>query len=266
MRLLVFTCVFGGYDRVFPPVRSESAVDYVIITDDASLRVKGWRTEVVGTTQFLSAKGPNRHFKMLGHLLLTGYDVSVYVDGNIRILGSLSPMIQSFLASGAALGIFPHPTRNSVEEEIKACLGAGKVKPTDHSAEELAEYRADGFPDNVGLAETGVLLKNHSHAALDPAMTLWWSLFERFDTRDQFGLPYVIWKTGLPCHWQSQSFRIANPYFGIYPHFFATNISCKYAYLRARAFDSIWPRLLLSIWHGKWHIQRSLRRGRKAIP
>lgn len=259
MRLLVYTCVFGGYDLVLPPVRSEPGVDYVVITEDASLRVPGWRTQVVDATVFRTAKAPNRHYKMLAHRLLTGYDASVYVDGNVRLLGPLSPLVEAFLHTGTALGVYPHPLRHSVAEEIATCESVGKLAGNELATEELASYRADGFRDDVGLVETTVLLKNHAHPQLDAAMALWWSLFERFDTRDQFNLPYVLWRTGLPCHWHSRSFREPNPYFGIYPHLRARHVPARYTYISARAYDSVFYRALLGGWHAKWRLQRWLR-------
>lgn len=261
MRILVYTCVFGGYDRVFPPVRSEAGVDYVVITDDAALRVEGWRTEFVDKSVFRTAKAPNRHFKMLAHRQpLPGYDVSVYVDGNVRVLGPVSDLVATFLASGAAMGVYRHPLRHSVAEEVDACIRVGKVQEAEIIRGELADYVADGFTDQEGLIETTILIKNHAHPALDPAMALWWSLFERYDTRDQVCLPYVQWKTGLPCYYHPRSFREPNPWFGIYPHVGARHIPARYTYVCARAYDSLLHRLWLRAWHAKWSVQRRLRR------
>ena len=156
-----------------------------------------------------------------------------------------------------ALGVFRHATRGSIAEEMAACLARDKVSLTHR---ELEDYRQDGFNDKHGLVEAGILLRNHGHIELDPAMSLWWSLFERYRSRDQFSLPYVLWKTGVPCEWKERSFREPNPYFGIYPHFGASNVSPKYAYLCARAYDSAAYRILLTAWHGKWRVQRSLRK------
>jgi hypothetical protein len=114
-----------------------------------------------------------------------------------------------------------------------------------------------GFPDAQGLIEAGVLLKNHRHEGLAPAMRLWWQLFERYRSRDQFSLPFVVWKHELPCFFIEQSFRAPNPYFGLYPHQGAGNQ--RYARVMARSYDSPAYRLVLKIWNAKWHVQRSLR-------
>lgn len=263
MRILVYTCVFNGYDLVLPPVRADTSVDYVVITEDATLDVSGWRTHVVDKAAFRTAKSPNRHYKMLAHHLLKGYAASVYVDGNIRVLGPLSPLVERFLQSGKALGVYRHPLRTSVAEEVATCESVGKLKGSKSAHDEQAIYYADGFQDDVGLVETGVLLKNHSHSQLDSAMNLWWSLFERFDTRDQISLPYVLWKTGLPVDWQAQSFRDPNPYFGIYPHLGSKHVPARYTYVAARAYDSLIYRAILRLWHARWQLKRRLRGDRR---
>lgn len=260
-RILVYTCVFRGYDRVFPPVHHDPTIDYVLITDDPSTSVPGWRTIHVDRTQFGSESAPNRYFKMLAHKsIFPGYDVSIYVDGNIRVIGRTTEFAANFLESGAALGVFRHPRRQSIEEEAKACLESGKLADVARLESELADYTADGFPDKQGLMETGVVVKNHRHRALDEAMELWWRLFERFDSRDQISLPYAIWKTGLPTLVIEQSFREPNPYFGLYPHSRSGSASRQYAYVAARAFDSRLHAMLKQLWEGKWRVQRRLRR------
>lgn len=262
MRLLVYTCVFGGYDRVFPPVLVEPTVDYVIVTDNADMHVPGWRTKLVEFADSSNPKTENRRIKMLGHRMLGEYDASVYLDGNVRVLGPLSPLLNEFLETNSALGVYPHPRRDSVAEEIQACVIAGKVTDSTKAMRELSEYVADGFPDRNGLVEATILLKNHAHPDLDLAMGLWFGLFNKFHSRDQFSLPYVLWKTGLTYKLQPASFREPNPYFGIYPHISARGVPFLYTYLSARAYDSRFHYILQKLWHAKWTLQRLLRRGK----
>lgn len=266
-RILVYTCVFGGYDRVFPPVRRDPSIDYVLVTDDPGMEVPGWRTLAVDKARFKTAKAPNRYFKMLAHRQeLGGYDVSVYVDGNIRVIGRTAELVAAFLASGAALGTCVHPARSSVGEEVERCLLQGKLGDVDRAALEIATYRAAGFDDRCGLRETGVVLKNHAHPALEPAMSLWWECFERYDSRDQISLPYVQWKLGLEIFDIEPGFRSKNPYFGIYPHARSGTAPARYAHCVARSFDDPLHAFLLKAWNGKWRLQRAWRRmtGRSA--
>lgn len=266
MRLLVYCAVFGGYDRVYPPVRREADLDYVIVTDDHRMRVPGWRTHVVDAGGFPTPKAANLYYRALIHRELPGYDASLYTDGNIRLLGRTSEVFAPFLASGAALGVYPHPLRDTVEAEIEACLTAGKVANPDLLRAEWAEYRAAGFPDNQGLIETTIMLKNHRAPDLDAAMQMWWALFRRRPTRDQISLPYVKWKTGVSCVYHEGSFRDPNPHFGLYPHRGDPRAPALYADMAARAFDSLPHRLALRAWHGVWALRRALRTLRAGGP
>ncbi|QJW84095.1 hypothetical protein HK414_09895 [Ramlibacter terrae] len=73
-------------------------------------------------------------------------------------------------------------------------------------------------------------------------------------------LPYVRWKTGLPCFHPEGSFRTPNPYFGLYPHAGAAHVTPLYAHVAARAFDNPFHRGLLAAWRTKWSMQRTLRK------
>ncbi len=260
MKRLVYTAVFGDYDRVYPPVRPEPGVDYVIVTDDARLTVPGWNSMVVDSSAFPNPKAANLFHRALIHRLLPGYDASLYHDGNIRLLGETAPLFDELERSQAALAAYRHPLRRTVAEEAQAVIEIGKVRDSQRVREEVSRYMADGFPDNIRLIETTIVLKNHRAPSLDAAMELWWNLFRDYLTRDQLSLPYVIWRTGLAVHLLPGTFREPNPFFAIYPHYRAKNVSPLYVHVAARSHDSRVHKLLLALWHAYWNIRRSLRR------
>lgn len=256
---LVYTCVAGGYDKVYPPLAVEEGVDYLIVTDNPDLAVPGWRTHFVDRNAFTSTRLMNRYFKMLGHLEFLNYEASIYVDGNIRILGGLRHLFDDFQATGRALRLFSHPLRSTVRSEIEACIKGGKVSDIYRLQAELETYLADGFTDASGLVEATILMKNHSARDMDLAMRLWWDLYQRHESRDQVSLPYVLWKTGVSCTYHEFSFRQPNPYFGLYPHWKATKVPPLYTHLSARSFDSLFHLYLLRVWEFTWSVRRKWR-------
>lgn len=259
MRLLVYTCVFGRYDWVFPPIKHEKNIDHVIVTDDPEMRISGWKTVVVNSIHFHTPKIANLYYRALIHKLLPGYDYSLYLDGNIRLLGITSDFFLEFISSGATLGLFRHPIRQSVHEEAATCLKLGKCNDPNMLTEELEYYKQQGFVDAAGLVETGIILKNYHKADLDECMQLWWQLFSKFGTRDQISLPYVLWKTDVKCMYHPYSFRDPNPYFGIYTHRGDKRAPKGYAYIEGRAYDSFFYRALLRVWQFSWVIRRKFR-------
>jgi len=261
MARLVYTAVFGGYDRVFPPMVEEPGIDHVLVTDDPAMAVRGWRTLAIDPAVHGSPKAANLHYKALMHRELGGYDASLYVDGNIRLIGRTGELFDRFEASGAALGVFRHPLRDNVGDEVEACIAAGKGDASTLRAE-YAAHRAEGFADDQGLIEATIILKNHRAPDLDPAMGLWRDLFARFRARDQLSLPVVKARTGVSCAYHDFSFRDPNPWFGLYPHRGARGVRPLYADLVARSYDSLPHRLAAAAWRGWWSIRRAMRAAR----
>lgn len=192
----IYTSVFGGYERVWSPLRQDPAAHCVLLTDDIA-DTPGWEKESGAPKTYDSPRLANRFQKMLYFRTLPHEGVSVYVDANVRPINSLSPLFDAFQASGADLGMYRHYARASVSAEARACLLRNKVDNPAALEEELAFYTDSGFPDSGGMWEGSVIFKKHSSRPLLAAMEEWWELYSRFQTRDQFSLPFVIWKHGL---------------------------------------------------------------------
>ena len=191
-----YTSVFGDYEPIWPPHHADSAVDYVLVSD-TTMPPRGWTHRSIDPTGFDSPRLANRFQKMRFHESLPASHLSVYIDANIRPVASLLPLLESFDESGADLGLYRHYSRNSVRSEARACLERNKVEHPEAVEPELSFYESQGFPDEDGLWEGSIILKRHDSPKLDAAMAEWWELYSRFQTRDQFSLPYIIWKHGL---------------------------------------------------------------------
>jgi len=191
-----FTSVFGDYEPVWDPYRPDADIDFVIVTDDSSY--KGlWVLEHVDSNAHGTARLANRFQKMRFHETLPANGISVYIDANIRPMAPLTPLFESFAKSGADVGLYRHYSRQSVQAEAEACLARGKVDDPESVDAELNFYEAQGFPDSDGLWEGSIIFKRHNSEKLQPAMVDWWNLYSRFQTRDQFSLPFIIWKHDL---------------------------------------------------------------------
>ncbi len=259
-RRLVYTAMFGNYDFVLPPMAQTSDCEFHIFTDDAALQVDGWHTHIVDLSQFISGKHANLHFKSCVFDELPDFDISLYVDANVRILGPLDHLFTQFEQSGAGIGVYRHPLRNSVEEEVNHCLFvAGKVADCPELHDQIAYQKEQGFKDDVGLIEATIIFKNHNDPSLVVAMRMWESGFNRFGTRDQFGLPFVLWKAGTNIWYQDHNFREPNPYFGLYPHL-TNDVNPRYVYVAAHAYERPLFKLMLEAWHIRWRLKRGWRR------
>jgi hypothetical protein len=194
--LTLVTAVFGGFESVWLPLRQPPDIDLILVTD-ANSGNSGWSREFVRSGDFLSPRLANRAQKMLHYRSLPREGISVYVDANVRPIESLAPLFEAFRQSDADLGMYRHYGRGTVQEEARACLHRNKVQNPRALTKELQAYSDAGFPDTEGMWEGSVIFKRHSSPKLGPAMEEWWELYSHFQTRDQFSLPFVIWKHGL---------------------------------------------------------------------
>ncbi|MBE9603364.1 DUF616 domain-containing protein [Acetobacteraceae bacterium H6797] len=191
-----------------------------MISDTRKTASLGWNIlppspEMAGLPPHLA----NRWCKFFGHRLFAEHDISIYIDGNIALIGSLGALIDEFLHSGAALGLFSHPHRRTAEEEAAACIAKGKFSDRDKALIEaqLLRYRKEGA---LQLTENGIIFRRHAAPGLDEAMALWWKEFTAGVHRDQISLPWVRQVTGLDCFVWPWNYREAKEIFaGPFPHF-----------------------------------------------
>lgn len=195
-RTVVYTSVFGGFESIWPPLRPSLAHRHLAVTD-SSVQIPGWEVVRPTDTMSLSHRLANRRQKMLFHEGLTEVDFSVYLDANVRPIRALDSLVRHFAESGADVGFYPHYARSSVRQELEACIRRAKIDDPDTALAELESYEEAGFPDKSGMWEGSVIIKNHRSKNLSAAMHEWWDLYSEFQTRDQFSLPFVVWKHGL---------------------------------------------------------------------
>ena len=194
--ITIYSSVFGGFEHPWAPIRQPRSVRTILVSDSLS-RNRNWPEHSVPTQDFRSPRLANRFHKMLFHRSLPSTGISVYVDANVRPIESLVPLFEAFSESGADVGMYRHYARASVHEEARACLHRNKIDNPAALKEELKLYDSAGFPDTGGMWEGSVIFKRHDAPDLSAAMEEWWELYSRFETRDQFSLPFVIWKHGL---------------------------------------------------------------------
>lgn len=195
-KIAVYTCIVGNYDPLIEPLTTEQGVDYYVFTDQDVPDSSKWKKKDITCLeeyQTLSPSQLNRRIKMLPHLYLPGYDYSVYIDGNVEIHDSLTPLIKEMGDCG--FGVHYHRTRDCIYHELVRVLYLKKAN-AQLAKSQVAVYREEGFPRHYGLFENTVLIRNHHDEPTGRLMETWWQEYMKYPTRDQLSLPYVIWKSG----------------------------------------------------------------------
>ena len=195
MKVAVYTCVTNGYDVVSAPTTKAVGVDYLCF-NDGSIRVpRDW--EDIQITKDYSGKDANRYIKILPHLnaRLAEYDLTVYVDGAIEVVGDLTTLIQQVVAASGEVFLYKHPRRSCVYLEARACI-EGMKAPIKATSQLMNKFRSEGVPENLELFEGGVIIRKTSKE-VNRLMSAWWDNYLSGVKRDQLALIYAIWKTGV---------------------------------------------------------------------
>jgi hypothetical protein len=193
-RVVVYTCITGGYDELTAPAHADPEIDYVCFSDGETSPVAPWRMIDVRHLA-MTAKDRNRYVKMHPHLVLPEHDVSIYVDGSIRIVGNLRPFLASCDSRIENILLYDHPERSCAYAEGAACA---------HFAHDwiwritrqLSSYRKAGFPENYGLFEAGVIIRRNT-SEMRVLMEAWWAAYSTGVRRDQLTLPFLSWQSGV---------------------------------------------------------------------
>lgn len=213
---VVYTAIFDDYDVLTDPREPNERVDYVCFTDDPGLTSEVWEIEHVQEEE-LPPNELNRQLKILPHqnAILSQYEYSVYVDGNIHLTGDIESLLEKYRELDFACPA--HNKRDCVYDEAEACIESSKGDPSEID-EQMSRYRAEGLPEDRGLGETSVLFRRHSDPELQALLEDWWEEFNRGASRDQLSLPYVLWKRDREWEFIDESPRRENDYFRITGH------------------------------------------------
>ena len=226
-KIAVYTVITGEYDTPADPVYADDEIDYYLIADSKvaeNYNGKVWKVIHAPLLQEgLSNAKRNRYMK-LHHdetLELTGkkYDYCIYIDGSIRIICDIKPLVYSLIESGKTIALHHHRIRDCIYSERNDIIMQNKAKAKDIDGQ-LKFYRSEGMPEHFGLFENTVIIRKCNDSKLKDIMHQWWLQVERFTYRDQISLPYVLWKNGLDC---SYVFSLGNnvwtnPHFIFYNH------------------------------------------------
>ena len=187
-KTVVYTALTGNYDNVHEILYKEDDVDYLMFTNNSSLKSKTWQVRLVESD--LDNVLLSREIKMLpNNYLGDEYGSSIYIDANAVVYGELSELTR-YLGEGKALAVSQHSIRKSVKEEIDACV---KLRGVDRAMAEkqYENYCHEGFKDDQPLLECGILVRAHNDIKLQELMQSWYDEFKSGVKRDQLSL--------LPC-------------------------------------------------------------------
>lgn len=215
-KVVIYTAIIGGYDMLRQPSYLLEGYDYICFSDQPIVNPGVWQVRVPPLLGFDNIR-LNRFIKLMPHLFLSEYQKSIYIDGNIEIIGDVTLLLKSSLQTHP-IAVFAHPFRKCIYEEARQCI-VDDLDNVGSVFRQIRKYARSCYPSNYGLVEANILFRRHNDVNVMNLMEGWWQEILENSRRDQISFNYVCWKKGMV--YQSlglSDIRIYNPIFKLHPH------------------------------------------------
>lgn len=210
-KCVIYTAMVGGYDEIMQPKVVDDRFDYILFSNDIKEeRVGVWQVRPIEYTNSDNTR-ICRYVKTHPEELLPGYEFSIWMDSNIRIMTSyVYERALELYTQGVLIASMCHPERDCIYDE------AFEVMYLRYEREKLVvdwchKLRKENYPRHNGLYESGVMFRKHNVSLITETNVMWWDCIEKYSKRDQLSFNYVLWKLCVDCKcFLKQSLNVRN--------------------------------------------------------
>lgn len=201
-KIAVYTCITGNYDKLLAPKYIDNNCDYYLITDipnNIHIENEQYYTRInifdKIPKEIKKPNEQNRYCKMHGYELFPDYKYSIYIDGNVQIIGPISEYIK--LIGNCGLVTRKHHFASNVYSEIMRVMVQGVI--TRQEAIDVGNWLINqGMPIYKNHFHCSVIICDHDNMTAINILNQWFQYYKDNKVkRDQFYLPYVLWKMGI---------------------------------------------------------------------
>lgn len=192
-KIVVYTAMSSDYDIFRELSVMEEGVDYIYFTD-SNIQSNTW--QIRPFPEFLKELDKTRKcrcLKVLPHIFLPEYEISVWVDANIEIMGNIREFVSTQLMEGSELATAYHPDRTCIYSEAEMVKKLGKDDPNEVDRQ-IDAYKKEKFPSEQGLVQTQIIVREHLTEGCKKFCKEWWEEILNRTKRDQLSFNYVLWK------------------------------------------------------------------------
>lgn len=213
-RGVIYSAIIGKYDKLNEPEYVNPKFDYILFTDNPDIQSNTWKIHLVTNDGTLDNTRLARKIKIQGYKFLSQYDYSIWVDGKILITGDINEYVNKYKSDCSMLAI-PHYANNCAYSDAETCISLNKGNKQE-ILDQMDAYKKEGFPEQYGLIDSCVLVRELKDSALNSIMDTWWNEILTRSYRDQLSVCYSFWKN-------DSIFDMANINLTFNPYFSLTN-------------------------------------------
>lgn len=196
MKLVVYTALFTDdpnylYGDLIPYTHDKDGVDYIAFTNSPYLKSDFW--EIRQMDLWRSGRWTARKCKTSPEELLPEYDTWLWMDNEIYFTYDVKSLTEYHLGD-KDLAVHRHCDRNCMYEEVQATSLRNPLRdPIEMIKGQGEKYRAEGYPEQIGLFENGILFRKNNDR-IQQFNKLWFEETAKWNTEDQLSMMYSIWK------------------------------------------------------------------------
>jgi len=203
MKKVIYTAIIGGYDKLIEPTFKPEGWDFVCFSD-RDLKSDIWEIRKTIPLYSDNTRTARKH-KLLTHRFLSEYDISLWIDGNINVVGDVNDLL-SYL-DNCNYATYDHlqnklDPRNCIYQEGQAILNLGKQSGNYKDnpnliVKQLNRYLEENYPQNNGLVVQMQVLRRHNEKDVIRTMEEHWLELKHNSKREQLSFNYIAWKEKL---------------------------------------------------------------------
>ncbi len=209
MKVIVYTCITGNYDSVVELDHKEDNIEYLLFTNNKNLKSNTWKIKYID--EDLDDWTLCRKVKIQYYKYLPKHDVSIYIDGAIKILKPISIFLKTEcdLNNYDFIG-FKHQQRDCIYDELKANILCRKE--TVENCKKIEKFLlSESYPHHNGLLESTVIIRKDVKS-VRKLVDDWFYMVKNYSRRDQLSFNYCLWKNKFSMQ-QIDMYVFDNKYF-----------------------------------------------------
>ncbi len=204
MSKVIYTAIIGGYDELVEPSYKPEGWEFVCFSD-RELKSDTWEVRPTLPLYTDNTRTARKH-KLLAHRLFPKHEYSLWIDGNIQVVGDVNKLLPYL--DNCNYSTYDHSQnqldpRSCIYDEGKTILDLGMKNGGNYKddpniiSRQMKRYRDEGYPAQNGLVVQMEVLRRHNQVDVLDAMEHHWVELKYNSKREQLSFNYIAWKNNL---------------------------------------------------------------------